>query len=114
MVQPLIGKLSDEEVRMLVLEIATTSNRDFLLILKNKVSIDSAIDFVDSWLRTSGFVYRRQSNAIGTYSFVIHHDLGRKWSLYQGELYKHLFEECKATGFNYDARDSMLSFTVEA
>ena len=38
-VKTLIGKLSDEEVRMLVLEIATTSNRDFLLILKNKVSI---------------------------------------------------------------------------
>src|SRR4029078_3762764 len=79
-VKALISKLSEEEVRMLAMEIATTSNRDFLLILKNKVSIDSAIDFVDSWLRTSGFVYRRQSNARGTYSFVLQHDLGRKWS----------------------------------
>jgi len=113
-VKALIDKLSDDEVKMLAMEIATTSNRDLLLILKNSVSIESAIDFVDSWLRTSGFAYRRDSNGRGSYSFVIQHDMGRKWSLYQGELYKHLFEECKVSRYNYDARDGMLSFTVEA
>ena len=113
-VKAMIDKLSEEEVKMLAREIATTSNRDFLMILRNKVSLESAIDFVESWLRTSGFVYRRESNTSGKYSFVIQHDMGRKWSLYLGELYKHLFEECKATRYYYDARDSMLSFTIEA
>ena len=112
-VKAMIDKLSEEEVKMLAMEIATTSNRDFLMILRNKVSLESAIDFVESWLRTSGFVYRRESNTSGKYSFVIQHDMGKKWSLYLGELYKHLFEDCKATKYYYDARDSLLSFTIE-
>lgn len=113
-VKPLMDKLSEEEVRMLAAEIATTSNRDLLLILRNKVSIESASDYIESWLRTSGFAYRRESKTTGNYSFVIQHDMGRKWSLYLGELYKHLFEECNAIRFFYDARDNLLSFTVEA
>ena len=113
-VKAMIDKLSEEEVKMLAREIATTSNRDFLMILRNKVSLECAIDFVESWLRTSGFVYRRESNTSGKYSFVIQHDMGRKWSLYLGELYKHLFEECKASRYYYDARESMLAFTIEA
>lgn len=115
LLRTLIDKLSEEEVKMLAAQIAITTNRDFLMILRNKVSVESAIDYVESWLRTSGFIYRHQSNAnaTGNYSFVIQHDMGKKWSLYLGELYKHLFEECGASRFFYDSRDNMLSFTVE-
>ena len=113
-VKVMIDKLSEEEVKTLALEIATTSNRDLLMILRNKVSLESAIDFMESWLRACGFAYRREANTSGKYSFIIQHDMGRKWSLYVGELYKHLFEDCKATRYYYDARDSLLSFTIEA
>lgn len=113
-VKVMIDKLSEEEVTRLAMEIATTSNRDLLMILRNEISLDSAIDFIESWLRICGFAYRREADTNGKYSFVIQHDMGRKWSLYLGELYKHLFEDCKASRYSYDARESLLSFTIEA
>lgn len=112
-VKTMIDKFSDQEVKMLAEHIARTSNRDMLMIFRNKISIDCAVDFVESWLRASGFAYRHESKAIGTHSFVIQHDMGRKWSLYLAELYRHLFEQCKATRFVYDARDSTMSFVLE-
>ena len=77
-VEVMIDKLSEEEVKALALEIATTSNRDLLMILRNKVSLESAMDFIESWLRTCGFAYRREANASGKYSFIIQHDYGEK------------------------------------
>ena len=46
-VKAMIDKLSEEEVKMIAREIAISSNRDFLMILRNKVSLESAIDFVE-------------------------------------------------------------------
>ena len=113
-VKTIIDRLSDDEVKILAEHIAKTTNHDILMIFENKINIESAINFLEAWLRASGFAYRYGLKEHNTHSFVIQHDMGKKWALYLGELFRHLFAECKANKFVYDARESTLSFLLEA
>ena len=112
-VKTLIDRLSDEEVKILAKQVAQTTNHDILMIFKNKVNTESAILFLEAWLRASGFPYRYGFKADNTHSFVIQHDMGRKWAFYLGELFGHMFEECQANKFAYEARESTLSLLLE-
>ena len=108
----LLDQLTEEQVKAAAEQIARTTNLDFLMLLKNKISIDSAIDFIESWLRASNIVYRHERTE-NKHTFVIQHNMGRHWSIYLGELYTHLFEACKAREFTYEARDSTMTFVLD-
>ncbi len=114
LITELFDKLNYDDIKSLAQLIADKSNRDYLLLLRSKVSMETAIDFFESWLRACGFVYRHETTDSFRHSYFIHHDMGRKWSLYLGELYQHLFEECNATKIDYDARENSLSIVLEA
>lgn len=111
-VKTIIDRLSDEEVKTLAKQVAQATNHDILMIFENKVNTESAIIFLEAWLRASGFPYRYGFKDDNTHSFVIQHDMGRKWASYLGELFGYMFEECKANKFNYEARDSTLSLLL--
>jgi hypothetical protein len=113
LVTALLDKHSDEEIKSLAGHIGKTSNRDYLLLLRNKVSLESAIDFFESWLRACGFAYRHETTNAFRHSYFIQHDMGRKWSIYLAVLYQHLFEECKAANFESDARENSLTIAFE-
>src|SRR5262245_2921270 len=45
----LLSKQTDEEIRLLAKQIASTTNKDTLMLLKNRISIESALEIIDSW-----------------------------------------------------------------
>jgi hypothetical protein len=108
----LLDNLSDEQVSRTAEQIARTTNMDFLMLLKNKISIDSALDFIESWLTASDIAYRHERTDFN-HTFVICHNMGQKWSTYLGELCNHLFKICNASEFRYEARHSTLTFVLE-
>jgi hypothetical protein len=47
------------------------------------------------------------------HTFVVHHEMGKGWSLYLAELYKNLFEEFEVRTTQFEMTDSTLVFEVE-
>jgi hypothetical protein len=43
---------------------------------------------------------------------MVHHEIGKGWSLYLAELYKNLFDEFKARTTQFEMTDSTLVFEV--
>jgi hypothetical protein len=43
---------------------------------------------------------------------MVHHEMGKGWSLYLPELYKNLFEEFEVTTTQFEMTDSTLVFEV--
>jgi hypothetical protein len=118
--KPLITKLlegrDDEQIRLLARYVAESSNKDFILMLRRKYNIHSALDVIDTWVRISGYSYTHNIEdldySIRSHRFVIHHDTGRKWSLYLAELYKNLFEEFEVRNAQFELTDTTLVFEV--
>jgi hypothetical protein len=113
LIAKLFERLDDAEIKSTALHVARASNRELLLHLRTTISIEAALDFFESWLRASNFAYRHETNQDFRHSYVVQHNMGRKWSLYVGELFKHLFKECKAQKCEYDAREGTLHITIE-
>jgi hypothetical protein len=113
LIMGLLEKLNDMDIKSLAQHIAYVSNRDYLLLLRSKISLDTAIDFFESWLRACAFAYRHETTDGFRHSYFVQHDMGRKWSLYIGELYQHFFRECSATIINYDVRENSLFIVLE-
>jgi predicted DNA-binding ribbon-helix-helix protein len=118
--RPLIMKLvdshTDEEIRDLARYIASTSNKDFVLLLRNRYNIHSALDVIETWVKISGYPHTHNVNERGyshvVHSFVIQHDMGRKWSLYLSELYQNLFREFRVQDYHLDLTPNTVAFQV--
>jgi hypothetical protein len=118
--KPLMTKLlesqSDEQVKSLAQHVAHSSNKDFILMLRRKYNIHSALDMIETWIRTSGYSYVHNledldySNRL--HLFIVQHHMGMKWSLYLSELYKNLFEEFGIRNSQFEMTESTLAFEI--
>ena len=109
----LIDRLSEQDIISLAEYIAKSSNKDLVLLLKSKYNIESALEFIESWIRISAYTYRHEVNCT-RHLYIIQHDMGRKWSIYLAELYRHLFEELETKKVEFDITDNTLSFVVDS
>jgi hypothetical protein len=108
----LINRLSKEEISSIAEYIAKNETKDFVLLLRNQYSIETALDVIETWIKISGYPYRHDANyAIHTY--VIQHDMGKNWSIYMAELYRFLFEEFGLKKVEFDLNHNTLDFTVD-
>jgi hypothetical protein len=79
-----INNLSEQEIISLAEYVAKAANKDALLLMKNEYTIKSALDFIEYWIKISGYPYRHEesNNGENKHSYVIQHDMGKKWSIY--------------------------------
>jgi predicted DNA-binding ribbon-helix-helix protein len=118
--KPLLIKLlesqDNEQIKSLARHVAISSNKDFILMLRRKYNIHSALDIIETWIRISGYSYthnvRRLNYSNMLHHFIIQHNMGMKWSIYLSELYNNLFEEFGVRNTQFDMTDSTLSFEI--
>src|SRR5687767_15787522 len=108
----LINRLPEKEISSIAEHIAKNETKDFVLLLRNKYNIESALDVIETWIKISGYPYRHEVNYT-RYSYVIQHDIGKNWSLYLSELFRFLFEEFGLKKVEFDLNHNTLDFTVD-
>jgi hypothetical protein len=109
----LLEKVSEEDLMIISEHIAKTETKDFVRMLRNEYSITSALNALETWMTICGYPYRHEINNDSKHSYIIHHDMGKKWSLYLAELYRFLFKEFGVNQADFDISDSALSFDVQ-
>ena len=107
----------DEKIKEIAREVARAS-RDTLLLLKEQYNIPmkSTLDFIESWIKEAGYPYIHDISGIdqNIHHFVIHQDIGLKWSLYLSEILRNLFEELfNVTKVRFEITDNIVAFTLD-
>ncbi len=118
--KPLMTKLlesqNDEQIKSLAKHVAVSSNKDFLLMLRRKYNIYSALDMIETWISISGYSYSHNTEDLDCsnrlHFFIVQHNMGLKWSLYLSELYKTFFEDFGIRNARFDLTDSSLAFEI--
>jgi hypothetical protein len=86
--------------------------------MKNEYTIKSALDFLESWIKISGYPYRHEelNDDHDNHSYVVQHDLGMKVSLYLASLYQFLFDELgqNKRSMEFDKTENTLAFTIDS
>lgn len=83
----LLNKASEEEIKEIGERVTETESQDFVLILRHQYDLESAINVIETWLKISGHSHKYK-RTLGKHSYVIQHDLGKKWSIYLSEVYR--------------------------
>ena len=111
----IMDKLSDDEVAKLSEYIAENEIKDFVLIMNQEYTIRAFLRTIESWLRATGFVYRRESllEDPNIHVFVINHSMGRRWSLYFEKLLKYCLNDLGYKSTAFDVTDSSIAFKVK-
>lgn len=108
----LLKLASEEQLAEIAEHVAKKGTRDFVLMLRNEYNITSALDVIETWIRIAGYPYRHDVNYTKHY-YTIHHDMGKKWSVYLKEQYESLFEDFGLKRVDFTMTDTMLSFAVD-
>ena len=113
----LLDEIRDnEKIKEIAREVARESS-DSLHFLKEQynVSIESALDFIEVWIKVAGYPYVHDISDVdqSIHHFVIQQDMGLKWSLYLSEILRNLFEELfNLNEVHSDVTGNIIRFTL--
>jgi uncharacterized protein (DUF4415 family) len=108
----MLEKMPEQEVLRMAEDSARKESKNFILMLRNEYSVTSALDVLETWLKIVGYSYRHEVK--GTeHSYIIQHDMGRKWSLYLSKLFGFIAEDFELPRVDFDESESILSFKVD-
>ena len=114
----LLDEIRDnEKIKEIAREVARESS-DSLHFLKEQynVSVESALDFIEVWIKEAGYPYVHDISDVdrSIHHFVIQQDMGLKWSLYLSEILRNLFEELfNLTKIHFEITDNIVAFTLD-
>jgi hypothetical protein len=114
----LISYLSEQEIISVAENVAKTTNKESILLLEKEYTMKSALDFIESWIKISGYTYRHEEtndDGQNRHIYVIKHDMGIKMSIYLANLYQFLFDELRKNKrrIEFDKTENTLAFTVD-
>ncbi len=108
----IIDSISEEKISTISNEVATRETKDFVLLLRNEYSIETALSVAESWIKNSGFAFRHE-NTEALHSYVIQHDMGKKMSIYFAEFYRNLFNDFGISNMQFDLTEKSIMFVVD-
>ena len=107
----LLDKVTEDEIRKIGHDVASSESKDFVLLLKHEYNIDSALEVIETWIKISGYPYNHETQ-FEKHKYFIQHDMGRKWSLYLSEAYSFVFEDFGHNRPEFVIRENSLSFEI--
>jgi hypothetical protein len=78
--------------------------------------LNQQLKSIASQIRISGpYRHEETNNGQNRHSYVIQHDMGKKWSIYLANLYQFLFDELgENKRIEFDKTENTLAFTIDS
>lgn len=111
LITELFENRTEEEVIALGHKMGKNKTRDLFFLTGNELNIMFGLEMIETWIRASGFSYKRQVNGVN-YACTIEHDMGKKWSLYLTEIFRFIFDAFSLKAV-FESTDSALRFQIE-
>jgi hypothetical protein len=111
-VRKMLEKITEKDIVEIAEYVAKKESKEFIIMLKNDYSVTSALQVLDTWLKIVGYSYRHEVRG-SEHSYIIQHEMGKKWSLYLRDLFRLISEDFGLPRVDFDVNENMLSFKVD-
>lgn len=116
LIMDLLNYLSEQEIISVAEHVSRTTTKDSILFIKKEYTMKAALEFLENWIKMSGYVYRHEeiNGQQHKHLYMIQHDMGIKWSIYLSNLYQFLFDELRKNKakIEFEKTENTLAFTV--
>jgi hypothetical protein len=111
MLRHLMSQLDDDNIKVLAKKIAKQEGKDFMMLLSHEYNVHTALKLIEIWLKVIKYPYSYEVSG-DEHKFFIHHDLGKKYSIYLSSLYENVLNEFNVhSTFKID--QNSISFVVD-
>ena len=87
--------------------------KDVMLLMRDKNDLISSLNLFETWVRASGFPYKIEVDEDKeVYSYVIQHDMGKKFSLFLAIRVRVILEQLEKEG-NFVVTDNTVAVKVD-
>src|SRR6267143_1510433 len=90
-IQKFLERYNEDELYQIGLDVAKETNKDLVLLMRDKFDLENALHVLESWMKASNYSYRHVVTG-STRKIVIHHDMGTKWSRYLSGVFAGVLE----------------------
>ena len=99
----------EEKIISMALHTSQDVMADMMAILQKEYTVESFLDLIESWARVSNIPFKHDvKGALNT--CVVHHNMGKNWSLYLGHLYKNVIEDLAQKKVSVTAGNNTVRF----
>jgi hypothetical protein len=110
----LLDRLSEEDVIRAAEDVSKDMFKDVLLLLRDENDLVSTLNVIETWVRVSGFPYKLEvDQEKEVYSYVIQHDMGKKFSLLLATRARVILERLGKQG-SFVVTDNTIVLKVDA
>ena len=111
MLKHLMSQLNEGDIKNLAKKIAKQEGKDFMMLLSHEYNIHAALKLIEIWLKVIKYPYSYEVSG-NEHKFFIHHDLGKKYSIYLSSLYESVLNEFNAPS-SFKIEQNSISFIVD-
>lgn len=109
----LLDHLSEEDVIRVAEEVSKDMFKDVMLLMRDENDLVSTLNHIETWIRMSGFPYKVEVDEDKeVYSYVIQHDMGKKFSLLLATRARVILERLENQG-NFVVTDNTIVLKVD-
>ena len=109
----LLDRLSEEDVIRVAEEVSKDMFRDVMLLMRDESDLVSTLNHIETWIKMSGFPYKVEVDEDKeVYSYVIQHDMGKKFSLLLATRARVILEQLENHG-NFVVTDNTIVLKVD-
>ena len=109
----LLDRLSEEDVIRVAEEVSKDMFKDVMLLMRDENDLVSTLNHIETWIRMSGFPYKLEvDDDKEVYSYVIQHDMGKKFSLLLAARARVILERLEKQG-NFVVTDNTIVLKVD-
>jgi hypothetical protein len=112
----LLEGYTEDQIKAMAERIVNKSGEDTTLMLQGRYDFEALLQSFESWLKAADFPYIHTLTTNmhrSRHSFIIQHDMGRKYSVFAAEGFKTYFEPMITEKIEYSITDNIISVTVE-
>lgn len=111
LLEKLLESHTEEQVISIAAHVSKTA-KDNVLLLRSQYNMANALDVLETWIAISGFTYKHAIDG-SRHTFVIQHEMGKKWSLYLAELCRNMCHEFGIAKFGSDLGESVVMIEID-
>ncbi len=110
----LLEGVTDKKMIEIARHVVEVEGKEILLSLKNEFDDISIFDWLENWIKISGYQYKHDIINSEAHYYLVYHNIGYNWSVYLTHVWGMIFKKMLKIEVEFELTDHSLSFRIDS